>query len=255
MPVPLTLAAEVRGPLSVHCVEEFHDLGVDAFVTDRFGGVSEAPYDSLNLGSHVGDDPGRVEENRRRVAFALGVSLDRLVIVRQVHGSDVLDARAPSDVPEGDGLFSSSPDLALAVLVADCVPVLLVDEASDGFCVVHAGWRGLSARILSNAVARFEDPRSLHVFVGPAISLESYQVGPEVAERFTDVPGAVAPDVGDRSRLDLRRVASSQLCELGVDDANIAVSTQSTDGGGLFFSDRAARPCGRFALVAKRVVA
>ena len=238
----------------MHLVEQFQEFGVDAFVTDRFGGVSDPPYDSLNLGSHVDDRVEHVTENRRRVASAIGVAPERLVIVRQVHGNQVLAASISLEAREGDGLFTSSPDLALAVLVADCVPVLIVDESCAAFAVVHAGWRGLSSQILSNAVARFNDPRSLHAFVGPSISFEGYQVGPEVAEKFADVEGAVAPDEGNRSRLDLRLVATRLLVQHGLSDSNIIVSTQSTDGGGLFYSDRAARPCGRFALVAKRRV-
>ncbi len=248
-----SLSPEVRGALTVHRIDGATRLGVDAFVTDRFGGVSEGPYESLNLGDHVGDDHGHVRENRRRVAQAAGV--EQLVIIRQVHGADVLDAANPGVECEGDGLFSSSSDLALAILVADCVPVLLVDEASRDFAVVPAGWRGLHTGVLARAVARFAEPATLHAFLGPAISGEHYQVGPEVAKNFDDVPEAVLPDVRDRSLLDLRRVGAHQLRRLGLDDTQVLTSDQSTDGGGLFFSDRAARPCGRFALVARRVVA
>lgn len=244
---------EVRGTLTVHVITEASRLGVDAFVTDRFGGVSEGPYESLNLGDHVGDDVEHVRENRRRVARAANV--DELVLMRQVHGRDVLDVTSAGEDYEGDGLFSSSNKLALAVLVADCVPVLLVDEHSNDFAVVHAGWRGLHAGILSSAVARFNDASSLFAFLGPAISRERYQVGPEVASHFSDVPGAVLDDEGDRSLLDLHLIGARQLRQLGLNDANIVLSDQCTDGGGLFFSDRAMRPCGRFALVARRVVA
>ena len=109
--------------------------------------------------------------------------------------------------------------------------------------------------ILSRAVTRFNHPSSLLAFLGPSISRERYQVGPDVADNFTNVPGALLDDVGDRSLLDLRLVGAHQLRQLGLNDTNILTSDQSTDGGGLFFSDRAVRPCGRFALVARRVVA
>ena len=253
MPIHFTLSPETRGALTVHRIEGAVDLNVDAFITDRFGGVSEGPYESLNLGDHVGDDSAHVQENRRRVAQAAGV--EQLVIMRQVHGDTVLDASDPGVVGEGDGLFCSSSDLALAILVADCVPVLLVDETSQDFAVVHAGWRGLRSGVLARAVARFGNPATLHAFLGPAISGQHYQVGPEVATNFADVPGAVRHDAGDRSLLDLRRVGAFQLRQLGLGETNVLVSDQSTDGGGHFFSDRAARPCGRFALVARRVVA
>jgi hypothetical protein len=252
MSLSLTLHAERRGPLSVYPITPLRELGVDAFVSDRFGGVSEGPYESLNLGGHVGDDAGHVHENRRRLARAAGVDVDRLAIVRQVHGETVLAiTSAPSDV-EADGLVTSSAQLALAMLVADCVPIVLVDESSAAFAVVHAGWRGLAANVLAGACQHFQGPASLHAFLGPAISFEGYQVGPEVANLFADVPGAVRPDVDDRSRLDLRVVAASQLRRLGVAQERILISTQVTDGGETFFSDRAQRPTGRFALVAKR---
>ena len=254
MSVALTLAPEVRGALSVFPIEAMRSFGVDAFVTDRFGGVSQAPYDTLNLGSHVGDDPGDVQENRRRVAEAAGVAIDQLVIVRQVHGDHVVEARRFDQPVDADAIFTSSVDLAIAVLVADCLPILLVDSDSNDFCVVHAGWRGLEARILDRAVERFSNSARIHAFIGPSISSENYQVGPEVAQHFSHVPGALFADSRDRSRLDIRRVAEVQLRNQGVPDGDIIVSVQCTDGGGLFFSDRAQRPCGRFALVARRAL-
>jgi YfiH family protein len=252
VPTEVTLARESCGELGVYPVVSARQFGVEAFFTDRFGGVSEAPYDTLNLGDHVGDDVSRVSENRRRVARACGIDPQRLIVVRQVHSSEVLEVTGPVNGSQADALVSSTEALALAVLVADCVPVLVVDEASPLFGVVHAGWRGLYSGVLAAALSRFEDPASLHVFLGPCISLAAYQVGPEVARHFTSIPMALLADQGDRSRLDLRRVAAAQLSELGIADERIEVSTQTTDGGATFFSDRGARPCGRFALVAKR---
>ncbi len=252
MPVEVTLVRALRGPLRVYPIDSVRPFGVDAFVTDRFGGVSEAPYNELNLASHVGDVIDRVDENRRRVAEAIGVTRDRFITVRQVHGNDVADASNALLDGEADAIICSAPDLAIAILVADCVPVLLVDSGSPRMAVVHAGWRGLHGGVLDRAVARFATPHALHAFIGPAISAERYQVGPEVAEHFAGVPGALIADVGDRSRLDLRRVAAHHLSTLGVSDERIVVSRQTTDGGALFFSDRAARPTGRFALVARR---
>ena len=252
MPIDVTLDVDSRGPLAVYPVASVRRHGVDAFVTDRFGGVSRAPFDELNLGDHVGDDPRSVEENRRRVAEALGIEAARLAIVRQVHGAQVVDAASLSSTSEADGLFIDSDEFAVAVLVADCLPILLVDTASSRVAVVHAGWRGLRDGVIASALAHFADATALRAFLGPAISLESYQVGPEVAAHFTDVPRALLPDDGDRFRLDLGRVAIEQLLTAGVPDGAIERATQVTDGGETFFSDRARRPCGRFALVAKR---
>lgn len=252
MPNHVVLSAERRGSLTVYPVESVRALGVDAFVTDRFGGASSSPYDSLNLGNHVGDQLDDVMENRRRVANAAGVDVTRLVTVRQVHGADVLDASFVTPSSKADALVYDSDDVALAILVADCVPILFVDASSDRFALVHAGWRGLQRGVLAETLRHFDDAATVHVFLGPSISREGYQVGPEVAEHFRDVPGALVTDGGDRSRLDLRHVATHQLTLSGVNDEFIMRSQQVTDGGEIFFSDRAARPCGRFALVAKR---
>jgi len=152
---------------------------------------------------------------------------------------------------DADGLVTSDSSVALAILVADCVPVLIVDPTTARVAVVHAGWRGLAGSVLSNALDLFARADELHVLLGPAISMASYQVGPEVAGRFTDVPGALAPDAGDRQRLDLRRVAAHQLVAAGVRDEHVYVTREVTDGGERFYSDRAQRPTGRFALVAR----
>ncbi len=250
MPVEVTLSPEVRGPLTVYPVTGALEFGVDAFVTDRFHGASAAPYESLNLGEHVGDNQEHVRENRRLVAGAVGA--DHLVIVRQVHGARVIDAREATPDSEADALLSDGVDLACAILVADCVPILLIESSTSRFCLVHAGWRGLHAGVIARALEHVSAPQ-VHAFLGPSISSSRYQVGPEVAVHFETVPGALAPDGADRSRLDLRAVAASQLRDGGVIDERISVATQVTDGGGVFFSDRAQRPCGRFGLVAKRV--
>ena len=252
MPVDVALTATVRGPLRVYPIDFAREYGVDAFFTDRAGGVSSAPFDALNLAQHVGDRSSDVEENRSRLARASGVERHRLVFVNQVHGADVLHVTEPLSGATADAMVSEVGDLAVAILMADCVPVLMVDAASGRLAVVHAGWRGLHQGVLPNAVRAFVDGAALHAFIGPSISQRAYQVGPEVARHFADVPGALVTDVEDRSRLDLRRVVEHQLATLGLRDEHVRVSRETTDGGSIFFSDRARRPCGRFALVAKR---
>jgi purine-nucleoside/S-methyl-5'-thioadenosine phosphorylase / adenosine deaminase len=250
VPVDVVLRRRRRGALTVHEVGALDGLEVDAFVTGRDGGVSAAPFDSLNLGGHVGDDPACVEENRARVAAAAGVARDHLIVSHQVHGARaVLVDHGARDL-SGDALVTEDPTIAICVLVADCVPVLLVGPEGARVAVAHAGWRGLDAGVLAAAVSFFEGPADLRVLLGPAISGSRYQVGPEVARRFADVPGALAPDEGERARLDLRVVAAHQLVELGVRDDHVFVTREVT-GEGEFFSDRAQRPCGRFALVAR----
>ncbi len=254
MPKDITLSAQQRGTLTVCPVDDLAELGVDVFVTDRFNGTSAGPYNSLNLGDHVGDHDDHVRKNRALVAKAAGVDADRFITVRQVHGATVLDGESVTAVSEADALVTRTPELALAILVADCVPLALVDTSSGRVALVHAGWRGLEAGVIARTLEGL-DARATHAFIGPSISKERYQVGPEVAQHFTGVEGALTPDGGDRSRLDLRLVATRQLLSAGVLDDRIVRSRDVTDGGEIFFSDRAQRPCGRFAIVAKRVVA
>jgi polyphenol oxidase len=254
MPRDVTLIAQQRGAITVYPAAALAELGLDVFVTDRFNGVSAGPYESLNLGDHVGDDENHVQENRALVARAASVESGRLVSVRQVHGATVLDAATADGASEADALFTESSDLTLAILVADCVPIALADTSTGRVAVVHAGWRGLEVEVIARALEGF-NASATHAFIGPSISKERYQVGPEVAQYFSTVEGALTADGGDRSRLDLRLVATRQLLDAGIDDDHIERSRDVTDGGEVFFSDRAQRPCGRFALVARRAVA
>jgi YfiH family protein len=221
---------------------------VDVAVTDRFGGVSEGEFATLNLGAHVGDDPARVAENRSRVASALGVS--SLRTVRQVHGSSVAELSRCASTSEADALWLDEPGVAAAILVADCLPIALVDEGACQAALVHAGWRGLADGVIATTLERFADRTSVVALVGPCVGPETYQVGPEVAERFASLADVLSADSGDRSRLDLRAVARHQLVNGGVREEEILVASEVTDGGEVYFSDRAARPCGRFAMVA-----
>ncbi len=247
--------ATSRGARALFSLEVARPWGVDAVVTGRAGGVSEPPFDSLNLGDHVGDDPARVTENRRRVATAMGVDPPRLVLAHQVHGARVLDVDAWRGEPlEGDALVTTRVDVVLGVLVADCLPVLFVDTAGPRVAVAHAGWRGLESGVLAATLAAFDAPRSVRVVIGPHVSVDAYQVGPEVAGRFAHVDGALRADVADRSRLDLSVVARHQLGQAGLDRAHLTHWGPPTDGANVFFSDRAQRPCGRFGLFARRIV-
>ncbi len=112
-----------RGALEVLEFPSLHDRGVEIVVTTRSGGVSQAPYDTLNLGDHVGDDPACVEENRRRVAAAVRVDLGALMIARQVHGTDVAIVEPAGIIGDADVLATTDPSVALCVLVADCAPI------------------------------------------------------------------------------------------------------------------------------------
>ena len=142
------------GPLELVGLASIQALGAEAVVTTRRGGVSGGPYASLNLGDHVGDDPTAVAENRRRLAGFFGVATDALVVVRQVHGATAAIVDAATRPNEADALVTADPRVVVCVLVADCVPVVVLDPTARVLAVVHAGWRGTVAGVVGATVER-----------------------------------------------------------------------------------------------------
>lgn len=147
--------------------------------TGRAGGVSASPFQTLNLGDHVGDVGADVVANRARVAASLGLDTEHVLYARQVHGTTVVQADGPwaAGPPEADALVTRTPGLALAVLVADCVPVVLTSP--DGVVgVAHAGRRGMDAGVVGAAVAAMRDlgARQLHAVLGPSVCARCYEV-------------------------------------------------------------------------------
>lgn len=239
-------------------------------VTTRHGGVSTGPYESLNLGLHVGDDPEAVQENRVRAAATIGLELDDLVFCRQVHGRRVQrvgradrgrGSRSDDDAIAGtDALVTAESDVGLVIMVADCVPLVLVDPLARVLACVHAGWRGTVARVAEAAVEQMvslgADPARVIVGVGPAIPTARYQVGEDVVAAARDGLGEAAamrcatPDGTGRWRFDMCAANVYVLAEAGVSETNIHLADVGTDSDD-FFSDRAVRPCGRFAVIAR----
>lgn len=250
----------MRDPVTALGLIELEDLvalGVRAVVTTRAGGISTGPYASLNLGDHVGDDPGSVAANRARLATALALAPDALVLANQVHGARAAVVHRGDDPGDADAMVTTNPTIAICVLVADCVPMVLVDPDAHVLAVVHAGWRGIVAQTAKAAIDTMvglgADPRRCRVHLGPCISPSAYQVGREVATAFRDVGCTrdVIHDIGDRYRVDLAGACARQLVARGVPPNQIARTALVTDGGQRFFSDRAQRPCGRFAMAAR----
>jgi YfiH family protein len=184
-----------------------------AFST-RAGGVSEGPYDSLNLGRMTGDDVDRVDENRRRLCAEVGTVPDRLALNRQIHSNLVHRAVAGVRGEPGDGLWTEQPDLPVLAMSADCLPIALarVGQARPAVAVLHAGWRGLLADIVAEGVRALGG--RTHAAVGPAIGPCCYEVGAEVAEPFTASYGR---DVLQGRNLDLWTVAERALHAAGVE--------------------------------------
>ena len=194
-------------------------------VTDRRGGRSRAPYDSFNLGDHVGDDPADVAANRSRVARELRVPEDRLVWMNQVHGTAVAVVDGPQDGPVAgtDGLVTATPGLVLCVLVADCVPVLLADHETGVVAAVHAGREGLRQGVVPAALSAMASlgARARHVtaLLGPAVCGACY----EVPAQMQAAVAAVAPSAAVRTRqgtpgLDLRAGVEEILRQAGIPD-------------------------------------
>lgn len=192
--------------------------GVRALYTHRGGGVSAAPYRSLNLGDHVGDEPGAVAENRRRLRQAARLPAEPSWL-RQVHGRRVVDLDAGPATGEADAAFSRRPGAVCAILTADCVPVLL---AADGVvAAAHAGWRGLVAGVLEATIEALGiPPQSLSVWLGPAIGPAHYEVGAEVREAMIAAHAAAAdgftPNPRGRFMADLPLLARQRLTAAGV---------------------------------------
>lgn len=245
----------------------FDGQGVRAVVTTRHGGVSTGVYASLNLGDHVGDDPAAVLENRRRVAAALGV--EALTVADQQHGAGVAvvtaetAGRGMSGVADSvavfgatDALVTAVPGVALATLVADCAPVLFWDPVHRAIGAAHCGRPGVVRGVLAATVATMSrtfgtDPADLVVGVGPCIGADSYEVGEVEAGAVDAVLGAgtfTRPSRPGHACVDLGGAVRRQLADLGVGQVDaMEVDTRSSTED--WFSDRAARPCGRFMAV------
>ena len=214
----------------------------------RKGGASSGVFHGLNCGPGSSDQTAVVRINRARVAEAMGVAPDRLITAHQVHSADVavLDA-PPSEQPRVDALVTATPGLALAVLTADCQPVLLADPAAGVVGAVHAGWRGALAGVLEAAVAAMEglgaQPERITAVIGPTISQAAYEVGPELLEAFLteDAENArfFAQGQGDRLQFDLPGYGLARLRAAGVGRAEWTRHCTFSDPG-LFYSYRRA---------------
>jgi YfiH family protein len=204
-----------------------------AFST-RAGGVSEGPYESLNLGRLTGDDVERVDENRRRLCAEVGTTPERLALNRQIHSSVVHRAEPGARGEPGDGLWTEEPDLPVLAMSADCLPIALarVGDGAPGVGVLHAGWRGLLAGVVAEGVNALGG--RAHAAIGPAIGPCCYEVGPEVAEPFT---AAFGPDVLQGRNLDLWTAAERALLSAGVEDVE-RVDLCTSCNPDLFFSHR-----------------
>lgn len=203
---------------------------VTVVFTDRNGGVSPAPFDSLNLAARVGDDRALVAENRARVAEAAGFAPGAMRLARQIHGADLLEvgSKDPVVAGEADVIATREPGVVIGILTADCTPVVVAGEGR--VAIAHAGWRGLVAGAVEVAVEWVGQPHA--AWVGPSIRSCCYEVGPEVIAAFEErgLPIA-APD-----RVSPGEAAVFALARAGV--SNVAASADCTSCDARYFSYR-----------------
>lgn len=220
--------------------------------TTRVGGVSAPPYDTFNLGDHVGDDPEAVAANRKRLAAAIGLDEDRVIWMHQVHGDRVTVVDGPRDTPvdDTDAMVTTTGRLALAVITADCVPVLMADARAGAVAAAHAGrvgaQRGVVARAVEAMLTAGAHVGDISVLLGPAVSGPNYEVPAEMAAEVEAVlPGSRTTSVRGTPALDLRAGIARQLRDLGV--SAIDADPRCTVADPTLFSHRRDGPTGRLA--------
>jgi hypothetical protein len=252
-------------------VVHFHSLahidGLQHAITTRAGGVSHGPYESLNLGYHVGDDAADVTTNRRCVAHALGYDAEQLIAAQQVHGAQcrIVDKNERglgalswgTALPNCDAIIVQAAQVPVLIQVADCAPILLVDSAHHVLAVVHAGWRGAVARIVSNTIATMKNtfgvaPHTLFAGIGPCLCANCFEIGPEVADEVATIAPHAVQHREPKPHLDLRALLCEDLQSSGVPHSQIEVLPQCPRcDNETFFSHRGQQGnAGRFGLVA-----
>ncbi|MEU3627925.1 laccase [Amycolatopsis coloradensis] len=227
-------------------------MRVRRVVTTRVGGASRAPYDTFNLGDHVGDDAGDVFANRKRLATELGLAEDKLAWMEQVHGrtATVVDGSETSAAEATDALVTAEVGVALVVLVADCVPVMLADVEAGVVAAVHAGRVGARVGVVPAAIEAMRslgaEPGRTEALLGPAICGDCYEVPADMAADVEKhVPGSACKTRKGTPGLDLRAGLWRQLADLGV--GKIGVDPRCTNEDKTLFSFRRDGTTGRIA--------
>ncbi|ASI97305.1 peptidoglycan editing factor PgeF [Vibrio rotiferianus] len=206
---------------------------VKAFASTRVGGFSSAPYQGLNLGAHVGDDPSIVEKNRAWLAQQANMP-SAPIWLNQTHSTVVAQMSAPTtQVLDADGVFTSASNVVCSAMTADCLPVLLTNTQGTQVAAVHAGWRGLANGIVENALELFSG--EVMAWLGPAIGPQAFEVGEDVLQAFVDFDSqahqAFTPrDVEGKWLADMSKLATQRINKLGI--------TQVFDSGLCTFQDK-----------------
>jgi len=195
-------------------------LNVKAVSTTRQGGFSQAPFDSMNVGTHVGDDASVVKKNRDQLKQLINLPNSPLWL-EQVHGTDVIHTSSWKKSSQADAIYSDQPNQVCAIMTADCLPVLFTDRQGKQVAAAHAGWRGLLNGVLENTVSQFTGVREdILVWLGPAIGPSQFEVGQEVYAAFTaySQDAKQAFKVSDQTHYlaDIYLLAKQRLSALGI---------------------------------------
>ncbi|MBL7805707.1 MAG: peptidoglycan editing factor PgeF [Saprospiraceae bacterium] len=218
--------------------------GLIAGESTRHGGVSRAPYYSLNLGKSTDDHPERVAENRRLFAAAAGFDLAAQAWSYQVHGDRIRLVTEPGGAEGYDAMISATPGIVLSVTVADCVPVLIYDPENRAFAAVHAGWRGTAFELVSKTLAAMSEAfgtrgADCFAFIGTCIDECSFEVGEDVAQHFSS-PFKRFDALTGKFFVDLKKANAAQLMEAGLPEGQIGISPYCTVRNNAdYFSHRA----------------
>ncbi len=231
------------------------------FVSGREGGVSAGSLGSFNLSFAVADERERVIENRRRLAEAMGIVVENLFFPAQTHSNNVKRVYAhtkPEDLQETDALITNEPGCCVAVMSADCVPILLWDPVQKAVAAIHAGWRGTVGKIVTEAILAMQsqfttNPADLVACIGPSICPEVYEVGAEVLSAvqaaFGTLAGLAQPTGNDKGYFNLWEANRIQLLALGVKPEQIEVAgiCTYTEHNAFFSARHSGNTAGRFA--------
>ncbi len=198
----------------------------------RHGGVSPAPFASLNLGINTTDDAANVDENRRRFFMSIGAATDQFASSHQTHGTEIYRATEAGRFDGYDALISNTPGLLIGVTVADCVPILVYDQQQQAVAAIHAGWRGTVGRIVTKTLVAMQQQfgtqaEQCYAYVGTCIDDCAFEVGPEVADQF-DPAFKRAVVASNKSVVDLKAANTHLLTEFGIPTTQIAISPYST---------------------------
>lgn len=195
---------------------------VKALTTTRLDGRSQAPFNSLNLGDHVDDNPQSVSHNRTKLLNDLGLNTPPQWLT-QVHGTDVVRAAPDAVIRTADSCWTDEPGQACVVMTADCLPVFFSNSRGDKVAVAHAGWRGLLDGVLEATLQEFDNPTEVHTWMGPAIGPQAFEVGEEVLHQFvekqTEAAGAFASIAGTDGKYlaNIYQLAEMRLRSSGVE--------------------------------------